>query len=255
MKRLQWSRRVPGRSALRILWWDFSRFVSASTLRLLYGLRVRGLEHVPTHGPVLFVSNHQSFFDPVINGAVVKDRQYTAIARESLFRFAPFAWLIRSYGALAVAGEASDTAAIKIALSELAAGRCILIYPEGKRSPEGGLCDFQRGVLLLQRRAKVDVLPIGIDGACDAWPRASKRPLLRGRIAAEAGPVIPAATLAKLSADEAMALLSAEVDRLRLRARASIRERSRGRWPLPGPGDRPYATTPRVEPEASNGPA
>ena len=53
MKRLQWSRRVPGRSALRILWWDFSRFVSATTLRLLYGLRVRGLEHVPTHGPVL----------------------------------------------------------------------------------------------------------------------------------------------------------------------------------------------------------
>ena len=84
MKRLQWSRRVPGRSALRILWWDFSRFVSASTLRLLYGLRVRGLEHVPTHGPVLFVSNHQSFFDPVINGAVVKDRDDLEFASRSI---------------------------------------------------------------------------------------------------------------------------------------------------------------------------
>jgi 1-acyl-sn-glycerol-3-phosphate acyltransferase len=237
VKRFEFARRVPGRSVTRILWWDVSRWVFTTALRLVYGLRVRGLEHIPERGPVLFVSNHQSYFDPVINGAIVKDRQYTAIARESLFRFKPFAWLIRSYGALAVAGEASDTAAIKIALGELAAGRCILIYPEGTRSPDGALREFQRGVLLLQRRAKVDVVPIGIDGACDSWPRASKRPLWTGRIAAEAGPVIPAAQLAAMSADEAMELLSSECDRLRHSVRQSMRERTGGRWPLPGPGD------------------
>lgn len=233
---------------VRILWWDISRWISGMTLRILYGMRVRGVEHIPASGPVLFVSNHQSFFDPIINGAVVKDRQYTAIARESLFRFKPFAWLIRSYGALSVAGEASDTAAIKIALGELAAGRCILIYPEGTRSPDAAMREFQRGVLLLQRRAKVDVVPIGIDGASDTWPRHSKRPVLRGRIAVEAGPVIPAATLAALSADEAMDFLTREVDRLRLAARRAIRERTRGRWPSVGPGDEPAA--PRSAPPA-----
>jgi hypothetical protein len=67
--------------------------------------------------------------------------------------------------------------------------------------------------------------------------------------------VIPAATLAKLSADEAMALLTAEVDRLRLRARESIRTRSRGRWPLPGPGDRPFAPMSDAERSDADGAA
>ncbi len=252
MKRFEFARRVPGRSPLRILWWDVSRWFFGAALRVVYGMRVAGVERIPERGPVLFVSNHQSFFDPVINGAIVKDRQYTAIARESLFRFKPFAWLIRSYGALSVAGDGGDAAAMKIALSELAAGRCILIYPEGTRSPDGALRAFQRGVLLLQRRAKVDVVPIGIDGACDAWPRSEKRPFFRGRIAAEAGPVITAARLAALSADEAMELLVSEVERLRRSARESVRARSRGRWPLPGPGDdaadvRALARAPKAE--------
>lgn len=244
MRLLQFARRVPGGHPLRILWWDVARTVTNLLLRILYRLRVEGVEHVPERGPVLFVSNHQSFCDPSINAWVAKDRQFTAIARESLFRFKPFGLLIRSIGAISVSGDGGDAATMKIALSELAAGRCILIYPEGTRSSDGAMQEFQRGVLLLQRRAKVDVVPVGIDGASDVWPRGVARPRLRGRMAACAGPVIPATTLAGLGADAAMELLEAEIDRLRLKARAGIRERSGGRWPLPGPGDAPR--TPRV---------
>jgi 1-acyl-sn-glycerol-3-phosphate acyltransferase len=244
VRRFQFARRVPGGARWRILWWDVVRTVVTIGLRLFYGFRVRGLEHVPTSGPIVFVSNHQSYLDPAINSEIAKDRQFTAIARETLFRFKPFAWLIRSIGALSVSGEGSDAATMKIALAELAAGRCILIYPEGHRSPDGAMLEFQRGVLLLQRRAKVDIVPIGIDGATDAWPRGAKRPLLRGRIAAFVGPVIPAAKLAELSSDEAIELLESEVDRLRMEARAFLRASSNGRWPLPGPGDSPR--TPRV---------
>ncbi|MBL9120536.1 MAG: 1-acyl-sn-glycerol-3-phosphate acyltransferase [Phycisphaerae bacterium] len=239
MRRFQFRRRVPGGKMIRILWWDFIRFLSSGLLRILYRLRVTGIEHVPSTGPILFVSNHQSYFDPAINAMIATDRQFTAIAREKLFRFKPFGLLIRSIGALSVAGEGGDAAALKIALAELNAGRCILIYPEGTRSSDGTMQPFQRGVLLLQRRAKVDVVPVGLDGASDIWPRDRAKPLWRGRLAACAGPVIPASRLASMSADDAMELLESEVDRLRLQARAMIRERSGGRWPLRGPGDEP----------------
>lgn len=248
MRRFQFAQRVPGGRPLRILWWDVCRTLTCAALRLLYRFRVRGLEHVPRRGPVLFISNHQSYLDPAIDSSIARDRQFTAIARESLFRFKPFGWLIRSIGAVPVAGDGNDAAAMRVALGELAAGRCILIYPEGTRSPDGRLQEFQRGILLLQRRAKVDVLPIGVDGGQDVWPRGRAAPLLRGRLAACAGPLITAARLAELGPDEALELLESEVDRLRLEARAMIRASSGGRWPLPGPGDEPRV--PRAIPES-----
>jgi 1-acyl-sn-glycerol-3-phosphate acyltransferase len=244
VKYFEFARRVPGGKRWRVLWWDVARLVTTTFLRLFYRFRAEGLEHVPASGPVLFVSNHQSYFDPAINSQIAKDRQFTAIARESLFKFKPFAWLIRSIGAISVAGEASDAATMRIALGELAAGRCILIYPEGTRSPDGTLQEFQRGVVLLLRRAKVSVVPVGIDGGADVWPRGRSRPFFRGRLAVCAGPAIAADRLADLGPDQTLELLEAEIDRLRLRARSMIRERSGSAWPKPGPGDAPR--TPRV---------
>jgi len=229
--RFQFARRVPGKSGIAILWWDVGRVISGLPVRILYHLHVVGRERVPERGPVLFVSNHQSLFDPVINGAAVADRQFSPIARESLFRFRPFGWLIRSYGALSVTGAAGDAGALKLAIGELAAGRCVLIYPEGTRSNDGTMKEFERGVLLLQRRAKVDVLPMGIDGAFDVWPRRQKRPSLFGRVEVRVGAVISAAELSSLSADAAMALLRERIGTLQADARASISARTNGRWP------------------------
>lgn len=231
MKRFEYGRRMPGRSAPAIFWWDVVRYVTGLYLRVAYRFKVRGSEHVPAHGPVLFVSNHQSFLDPAITANAATDRPFRPFARESLFRFKPFGMLIRSFGALPVAGAGSDMAVMRVALSELAAGRCVHVYPEGTRSEDGRMKAFERGVLLLQRRAKVDVVPMGIDGACDAWPKGKSLPGLRGRIEVHIGPAISSARLAELGPEDALALLRGEVDRLRLAARASILERSGGRWP------------------------
>ncbi|MFO0829017.1 MAG: lysophospholipid acyltransferase family protein [Phycisphaerales bacterium] len=241
MRRFEFARRVPGKSALAILWWDVGRSVSQAWLMLWHRLRVVGRERVPDSGPLLFISNHQSFFDPVINGAAVADRQFSPIAREGLFKVPIFGAMIRSWGALSVSGNGGDASAIRVALGELQAGRCVLIYPEGSRSPDGRTQAFERGVLLLQRRAKANVVPMGIDGAFDVWPRSRALPSLRGRIEVHVGELIPAERLAKLSADEAMTLLHSTVEALRLEARASLRARTRGRWPKPGLDDRPAA--------------
>jgi 1-acyl-sn-glycerol-3-phosphate acyltransferase len=215
----------------KILWWDFARVCVQAFLWSFYRLRVVGRENVPRQGPILTISNHQSFLDPPINGVALADRQCAPIARESLFRFKPFAWLIRSFGALPISGAGGEAAALKVALRELAEGRTVLIYPEGTRSLDGAVQPFERGVLLLQRRSKADVLPMAIEGANDVWPPTRSFPRLRGRIEVRVGQVIPAAQLAECSSDEAIALLERRVESLRLEARAAIRARTRGRWP------------------------
>ncbi len=251
MSRFEFARRVPGHSATQILWFDFCRFLSGAPLQVLYGMCEVGASRIPRSGPVIFASNHQTLFDPIINGFVASDRQFSAIAREGLFRFPPFGWLITSFGAISIRQDAGDAAAMKAALAELAAGRCVLIYPEGSRSPDGTLQEFKRGVALLLRRANATLVPMGLDGACDIWPPSIRLPRLSGRIAIKVGEPIATSELVREGADQALERLRREIERLRLEARADLRRHSRGRWPKPGPADHAYWERPApLEPEA-----
>jgi len=174
-----------------MLWFDACEALCLLFLKLCYRYRATGVERVPFSGPCIFISNHQSLLDPVINGCAVIDRQFTAIARAGLFKFKPFAWLMRSYGVIALKEDGGDAGAFRAALSELREGRTILIYPEGTRSPDGSLQPFRPGVALLIRRAKVPVVPMGIEGATEVWPRGQRFPRLSGRIEVEVGEPIP----------------------------------------------------------------
>ena len=160
MNRLRFSRRVPGRAWYAVLWWDVCERVAASIVRLAFGLRIHGHERIPRTGPLIYVSNHQSFLDPVINAAAVRDRPFRPFARETLFR-GPLGTMIRSLGAIPVTGGAGDKSSMRAALEELEAGRSVLIYPEGGRTFDGALARFQSGVSILLKRSKATVIPIG----------------------------------------------------------------------------------------------
>ncbi|MCH2143577.1 MAG: 1-acyl-sn-glycerol-3-phosphate acyltransferase [Phycisphaerales bacterium] len=231
--------RVPGHAWYLIFWWDFCCLMSEWWMKFFYRLRVVGRDRIPRDGPLIFLSNHQSYYDPVINGSVVAQRQYSAIASAHLFKFKPFGWLIRSFGAVPVAANAGDKGAIKAALKELEAGRCVLIYPEGSRCEDGHVAPFQRGISLLIRRSKATVVPLAIEGAFDVWPRSRAIPRLRGRVVCLVGTARTTEEIIAEGTDKAMGDMRLEIDRLRLEGRAMLRERTRGRWPLEGTGEGP----------------
>ncbi len=242
MRRFQFQRRAPGRSAIATFWWDICQSLSEWSLRLAFGLRVTGRDRIPREGPLLYLSNHQSFVDPAINGALINDRPFRPFARETLFR-GPFGWLIHTLGALPVTGGGADKAVMRLAISELQAGRCVLIYPEGTRTPDGTVKSFKSGVAILLKRADAMVVPIGIDGSFDAWPRNRSRPRWRRAIEVEAGDPIPSAELLADGVPAAMARLEGEVDALRLRCRARLRARFGPDYPAAGSGDLPRSET------------
>ena len=229
--------RVPGHSWYLIFWWDAFCFASELWLRLVYRFRMVGRERIPKSGPVIFLSNHQSFYDPMINGSVVSGRQYSAIASAYLFKFKPFGWLITSFGAVPVSASAGDKGSLKAALKELEAGRCVLIYPEGSRCSDGCVAPFQRGLSLLLRRSKATVVPLALEGAFDSWPRGKTIPSLRGRMIGLVGHPRSAEEVLAEGPDRALEDLRKEIDALRLEGRAMLRERTRGRWPRKGLAD------------------
>ncbi len=235
---LEVGRRAPGRPFFAVIWWDVCRLLSTITVRLGFGLRVVGRERIPTTGPLLYVSNHQSFLDPIINGAAVHDRPFRPFARETLFR-GVFGALIRSLGALPVVGGGGDKAIMRAAISELEAGRCVLVYPEGTRTGDGGMAPFRSGIALLLRRSNATVVPMGIEGAFDAWPRNASRPRWRRPIEIEVGEPIDVASLLADGVPAAMLRLERDVDALRRRCRERLRARSGGTHPAAGIGDGP----------------
>lgn len=235
MRFLGAARRVPGRGAIAVAWFDLCETLFEVIVRVVYRLRVEGKGHVPRTGPAIFVSNHQSFLDPVANGCAVQDRQFTAIARRSLFRFPIAGWILRSWGAIAIDERRGEAESLRAALGELAAGRCVLIYPEGTRSEDGRLRPFRRGFMLLQRKSGADVVPMAIAGSIDAWPKGQRLPGLSGRVQVNVGPPILASELAGMAPDEALDRIRREVSQLLDEANAGLRRRTRGRWPAERP--------------------
>ncbi len=206
-------------------------------LTLVYRLRVVGGERVPRQGPVLLVANHQSFLDPPLVGMGIPSRHLNFIARGGLFSAKGFGWLITALNAVPIKENGSDTAAIRTALEQLAAGRAVLIFPEGSRSPDGAVHEFKRGAWLLMSRAKCPVVPVAIEGAFDAWPRGGRPRLWGARVAVEFGEAMSHAELSRLGADEGLALLRGRVEAMRQDLRHELRCASGGAFPAAGVGD------------------
>jgi 1-acyl-sn-glycerol-3-phosphate acyltransferase len=72
--------------------------------------------------------------------------------------------------------EGNDISALKKALRCLKHGELVGIFPEGARSETGKLTQGEPGVALMALKANVPIVPVGIQGAYEAFPKGSKFP-------------------------------------------------------------------------------
>lgn len=161
---------------LQRAWYIVLRHIARVIFIAAFGLRVFHRRRLPREGGVLVVSNHQSYLDPVL-GPVGMKRPFHPMARQSLFRFGPFRWLIRSLHAFPVKRGRADVGAIKEALRRLKRGRVVLMFPEGTRTRDGSIGRLLPGPVAVAARAGVSMVPMVVDGAYEAWPRAQPVPL------------------------------------------------------------------------------
>lgn len=220
----------------RVCWW-----IVLGAFVLVYRARFFNSRAVPQTGGLLVIANHQSHLDPPLVGVGIKNRNMAAIAREGLFKHWPLGWLLRSLGCIAIKESEGDAGAIRTAIAQLKAGRVVVIFPEGSRSPDGALKHFKRGVWVLLARSGADVLPAAVEGCYDAFPRHSRFPKLFGqRLGVSFGEVIPFAELKAMGADAGLNTLAHRVESLRMDLRAKLRKASGDRLPARGAGDCVY---------------
>jgi 1-acyl-sn-glycerol-3-phosphate acyltransferase len=148
---------------------------AVGVMRLGFGLRARGTEHVPMTGKALFVSNHSSFLDsPLVGGASPRTLHF--MAKAELFGIPLFGRLIRALNARPVRREGGDAGALRTGLRVLEDGQALLVFPEGTRGPEGTLREGKPGAGMLAVLSGAPVVPVYIEGSGRAWPRGRRFP-------------------------------------------------------------------------------
>jgi 1-acyl-sn-glycerol-3-phosphate acyltransferase len=85
-------------------------------------------------------------------------REVHFLAKEELFRFKPFGWLIRRLNAHPL-NRKGDVAAFKLAQRILEEGYALIVFPEGRRSKTDHLAKPKAGVGLLAIRTGCPVVP------------------------------------------------------------------------------------------------
>ncbi|MDA0948791.1 MAG: lysophospholipid acyltransferase family protein [Planctomycetota bacterium] len=143
---------------------------------LLWPLRVEGREHLPEVGGALLVANHSSVLDITGMALASLPRHASFVARRSLSDSRFLERVLDTSEAILIEPGASDRAALRQIVERLREGRLVAIFPEGTRSPDGALHPFKGGALLAARMAGVPLIPCGVSGAWEAWPRHRRWP-------------------------------------------------------------------------------
>ncbi len=163
-------------------YWVFKAILKP-ILRLLYGIKVEGVEHLPRKGPAIIAANHVSFLDSFFIPLVVRRRKVTYLAKADYFKSWKTAWFFNMAGQIPTEREGGKKSeqALNTALRVLKEGKLLGIYPEGTRSPTGKLYRGRTGVARLALAARVPIIPCGLVGTEKVMPKEARFPRLLGR--------------------------------------------------------------------------
>ena len=137
-------------------------------LMVLLRPKVKGLRHVPGSGPVIIASNHLSFSDSIFMPLVVP-RKVTFLAKSEYFTSPGPKGLLKKLTFIALgqvpvdrSGGRRSEAALITGLKVLAEGKCLGIYPEGTRSPDGRLYKGRTGIARLAIESGAPIIPVAM---------------------------------------------------------------------------------------------
>ncbi|MDP1607806.1 MAG: (d)CMP kinase [Chlamydiales bacterium] len=171
--------------------------------RFFFRLQVRGLEYFRP-GAGIIAANHVSLYDPEVVSISCPEEVHF-LAKESLFRIPILGRLIRILNAHPVSRGGADAATFRLTLRLLQEGKKVILFPEGKRSPDGSVQPLEKGLAFLVQKGKCPIFPVYVSGTFDAWPRGRKFPKLRGKIVCTFGPPIEWKEFEKMDKKEASA--------------------------------------------------
>lgn len=177
--------------------------------RWLVGIRyqIRGRANLPDAGPVILAARHESAWDTIVFLAEIPGSVY--VIKAELLKLPLYGAFCRKSGMIAIdrdAGMRALKSLLAAARDRLAAGRSIIIFPQGTRVAPGQALPYQPGIAALYGQVAAPVLPVALNsGRC--WGRRAflKAP---GLITVDILPPLPTG----LKRADMMAMLEARIE-------------------------------------------
>ena len=124
-----------------------------------------GREHARVDRGLIVASNHRSFLDPFVIGALLPWRRPVHyVAKVELFENRWQGWFLSRLGAYPVRRGQADEETLATSAAILARGGAVCIFPEGTRIRRGSLAAPHRGVGRLALESGASVLPVAVIG-------------------------------------------------------------------------------------------
>jgi 1-acyl-sn-glycerol-3-phosphate acyltransferase len=190
-------------------WVDLNHWLARNVL----GIRTRVEGAIPP-GPYLIAVKHQSMFETT--ELVRLSKLPVIVIKHELADIPVFGWLTRRYGVIAVersAGAKALRALVEQGKEALAAGRPVMIYPEGTRVRVGQTPPLKSGFAALYKALGLPVVPVAVDSG-RLWGRGLTQ--RSGTVTIKVGETIPPG----LQRDEIEARVHAAINALELAPKA-----------------------------------
>ena len=162
----------------RPLAWRFAKVQARNLLRLCgVRVRVRGLEQLGA-GPYVFTPNHQSHLDIALLLGFLPGINRFGTKRE-MFAEPVLGAVLRTMGMIPIDRDDSAATIERLRGLELR-GFSAIIFPEGTRSPDGGLLPFKKGAFVAAIQLGVPIVPIVCKGTHELMPKGNYLSILPG---------------------------------------------------------------------------
>ena len=163
---------APRRWAMAALMWHAR--TELWLLKHVVGLdcELRGAEKLP-QGPCLVAAKHQSAWETFALVPLFRDP--ALLMKRELFWIPFHGWFSYKFGMIPVDRDKGPMALrrmLRVAKTRVAAGREILIFPEGTRRAPGAPPDYKSGVVLLYDALGVPCVPVALNSG-HFWRRRS----------------------------------------------------------------------------------
>lgn len=148
-----------------------------------YEFKVTGLENIPKQGNYIISSNHINNLDPIWLLAAMEGyvdlEKCGCLAEVHLYEQKATRKLFKTMGSIPVERSGNTVPAMNRCKECLQEGLTLVIFPEGARSRDGSMLPFKNGVAKLAIESGKPILPIGMDGGFEIFPRHKKWPRIR----------------------------------------------------------------------------
>lgn len=148
------------------------RLLIFALVHVIYRLRFKGRHNIPVRGPALVVCNHVSFMDALVLGGA-SPRPLRFLMDQPIYESPWLNWWFRIVGAIPVDSDRRDPGNVRRALNEvshaLRQGEVVMLFPEGRLTPDGEIQRFRRGLDMILARDPVPVVPAGLAGLWGSW--------------------------------------------------------------------------------------